>query len=237
MQPGYFFVYRKLFEHELGQNPLIVALWVRLLAEASWEDREIWWDGKAISIKRGQFITSILKLSQWLGVSRGTTKRHLNALQMIQQIDIKTTNKYTVITIRNYDKYQKNGQQTDNRLTTDYQQTDTTKNIRSKEYKNTNVPLKAASQKENPYREIIAYSRKAQELPGTYTNYVKQTTAVKKILNNGTGYTMDDIRFVIDEMIKDEFHKGKPFDMMTVANRMDYFMNRVVMFKKGEKNV
>lgn len=82
----------------------------------------------------------------------------------------------------------------------------------------------------HPYKEIILYSRTVQGLKGDYINYAKQTTAVKKILSL---YTIDDIKFVIDEMVRDPFHQGKPFDMMTVANRMDYYMNRVVSFKKG----
>lgn len=103
---GYFLVYRKLFDHEIGQNPLAVALWVRLLSDASYEDKDVFWDNKTITIKRGQIITSIDKLAKWLCISRRTTKRLLDALQNVQQINIKTTNKYTVISIKNYDKYQ-----------------------------------------------------------------------------------------------------------------------------------
>lgn len=112
MSTGFFLVYRKLFDHEIGQNPLIVALWVKLISMASYEEKEMFWDGSTIQTKRGQIITSVEKLAKWLRVSRSTTKRHLIALQTIRQIDIKTTNKYTVITIQNYDKYQVREQQT-----------------------------------------------------------------------------------------------------------------------------
>lgn len=111
MGSGFFLVYRKLFDHEIGQNPIIVALWVKLISMASYEDKEVFWDKSTIQIKRGEIITSIDKLSKWLRVTRSTTKRHLIALQTIRQIDIKTTNKYTVISIRNYDKYQAREQQ------------------------------------------------------------------------------------------------------------------------------
>jgi hypothetical protein len=139
---GYFLVYRRLFEHEIGQNPLAVALWVRLLSDASYEDKEVFWENKTMKIKRGQIITSIDKLSGWLHISRRTTKRILDALQNVQQINIKTTNKYTVISIRNYDKYQimPNKRPTDG--TTNAQQTPTTKEY--KEYKETNTTRDAS---------------------------------------------------------------------------------------------
>lgn len=132
MNGGYFFVYRRLFEHEVGKNPLAVALWVRLLSDASYEDKEIFWENKTLSIKRGQLITSIDKLSKWLGISRRTTKRILDALQSVQQINIKTTNKYTVITIQNYNKYQALPNKRTSDGTTNAQQTPTTNT--TKEY-------------------------------------------------------------------------------------------------------
>jgi DNA replication protein DnaD len=130
---GWFLVHRKLFSHEIGNNPLIVALWVRLIADASYEDKEAWLEGAVIPVKRGQVLTSIKKLARWLGLSRATTNRHLNALQMIHQIDIKKTNKYTLITIQNYNKYQTAEHQTDIKLTSNEHQTDTTNKY--KEYK------------------------------------------------------------------------------------------------------
>lgn len=132
---GYFLVYRKLFSHEIGENPLTVALWIRLLSEASYENKEVFWDTQSIQVKRGQIITSIDKLSKWLGVSRRTTKRILDALQMVQQINIKTTNKYTVISIQNYDKYQILPNKRTSNGTTNAQQTPTTKEYKEvKEY-------------------------------------------------------------------------------------------------------
>lgn len=133
---GFFKVYRKLFDHEIGKDPLAVALWVKLVSMASYEDKDVLWDGKAFSIKRGQLITSIKGLAKWLGVSQGRAKRYLNGYQNVRQIEIKTTNKYTIVTIRNYDKYQANGEQNENRMRTNREQTETTKEYKEiKEYK------------------------------------------------------------------------------------------------------
>lgn len=88
-----------------------------------------------------------------------------------------------------------------------------------------------SSNKQQLYRSLITYCRQKQNLDREFINYVKQTTAVKKILL--AGYTEDDIRFVIDQMVNDPYWKDNPFDMMSVANKMHYFMNRTITFKKG----
>lgn len=85
----------------------------------------------------------------------------------------------------------------------------------------------------HPHTEIIAYCRDKQGMTTNFVNYVKQTTAVKKILSSG--YTLDDIRFVIDEMAGEDFWKSSPFDLMNVANNMHKYMNRTVMYKPQKK--
>lgn len=87
-----------------------------------------------IEVKRGQLWYSedtISKRWQW---SRNKTRRFLNYLETIQQIEQHKSNVKSIITIKNYDKFQWNdttesttdGQQT-------IQQTDTNKNDKNKE--------------------------------------------------------------------------------------------------------
>lgn len=166
---GYFLVYRKLFDHEIGQNPLAVALWVRLLSEASYEDKKVYWDGKAIEIKRGQLITSIDKLSKWLGVTWVTTKRITESYQKIGQIKINSTNKYTVITICNYDKYQvKSEQNIEQTIEQTKNKMHTTKEYKEiKEYKEGDIVLTKKQleslQRQFPYLDVPYKLQKFKE--------------------------------------------------------------------------
>jgi hypothetical protein len=96
---------------------------------------------------------------------------------------------------------------------------------------NTNVLVHADSNSlKSVYQRCVAYCRQVQGIEQEYPNYVKQATAIKKI--RAAGYKWDDIKFVIDEMSKDPFWQGSPFDLMSVANQMHKYMNRTVMFKK-----
>lgn len=124
MNNGYFFVYRKLFAHDLAKDPLFVALWVKLLSMASYEDGVVPWNTGTVVVKKGELVTSVLALSRWLKVSRVTTDCYLDSLQKLHQINIKKTNKYTVISIKNWNKYQIDDNRTTTKTTTERQQND-----------------------------------------------------------------------------------------------------------------
>jgi hypothetical protein len=104
----------------------MMALWWRLLLEAKFADND-WQD---MVIKRGQLVTSIAKLSVESGLSAKQVRLCLERLKKTGEICLETTNKYTIITICNYDDYQSldqqqgqtNGNQMENRGQTDGKQ-------------------------------------------------------------------------------------------------------------------
>ena len=75
-----------------------------LLLKANYSDKE--WEDTII--KRGSFITGLKKLSLELEMSQNKIRLALNKLERTNEISIKTTNKYRVITITNYEGYQPN---------------------------------------------------------------------------------------------------------------------------------
>lgn len=86
----------------------------------------------------------------------------------------------------------------------------------------------------HPYQEIVEYCRTKQGMKTNFVNYPKQMAAVKRILSSG--YTIENIRFVIDEMAddpRDSYWRDNTFDLMNVANQIHKYMNRTVMFGKG----
>jgi hypothetical protein len=81
--------------------------WLYILLKANYNDKKVLIDGNPIEVKRGQFITSEVKLSkEWLW-DRGTVRRFLSLLQNDEHMIVKNaTGKYTALTIVNYDFYQ-----------------------------------------------------------------------------------------------------------------------------------
>lgn len=80
--------------------------WVDMLLTANHKNNEVLFEGKVITIQRGSFLTSILKLSSKYGWERKKTTRFLNLLENQKMITTKRTTHGTTITIVNYDFYQ-----------------------------------------------------------------------------------------------------------------------------------
>jgi hypothetical protein len=119
---------RKLLESPLMKRPLFAWLWVVLLLKANHKDTEFIWNDKKQVCKRGQLLTGRKQLSIESGISESQIERILKYLEDQQQIEQQKTNKFRLILIKNYDKYQDVGQQKDNKRTTKGQQKDTNNN-------------------------------------------------------------------------------------------------------------
>jgi predicted transcriptional regulator len=62
-----------------------------------------------IAVGRGQLVTGIDKVSSDTGITQQRIRSRLRTLENLGMITRKTTNKFSIITIRNYDQYQKTG--------------------------------------------------------------------------------------------------------------------------------
>lgn len=83
--------------------------WSYMYARANHKRGVVNFRNEYIEINRGEFITSKLKLRGIFGWSYKQVNSFLTALELDQMVRIKTTNRYTYITILNYDKYQGDG--------------------------------------------------------------------------------------------------------------------------------
>lgn len=95
-------IYDTLLDWEWYADGNMVRLWLHLLLKANYKDKK--WMGKVI--KRGQLVTGRVALSEELGISEKSIRTCLSRLVDTGEISIKTTNKYSVITICKYEEYQ-----------------------------------------------------------------------------------------------------------------------------------
>lgn len=122
MDDTYIKLYRKINKWEWADNPYMVALWIHLLVNANYTPYK--WHG--IDVDKGQIVTSIASLAVKTGLSVQQTRTCLSNMQKCNQITIKSTNKYSIITICKYEDYQSiesTAQQTNNKQITNEQQT------------------------------------------------------------------------------------------------------------------
>lgn len=126
---GFISIDRKILEWEWYTDINVVRLFTHLLLTVNWEDKK--WQGKVI--KRGQIVTSLSSLAKQTGLGVQSVRTCLEKLKKTKELTIKTTNKYTLISITNYDYYQSpNTQPTRNQQTSQNQQSKM--EVNSKEY-------------------------------------------------------------------------------------------------------
>lgn len=80
--------------------------WIDLLLTANHEDREIFFDGHVRTIKRGQMLTSVEKLSVRWKWNKKKTLKFLRLLEEAKMIERKSDKRGQQITLLNYAKYQ-----------------------------------------------------------------------------------------------------------------------------------
>ena len=122
---------RKILDNPIMRKPAYLALWTAILLLAQHKESSFIWNGKKQVLKSGQLLTGRKKLSELTGIKSGTVVNILKYLETEQQIEQQKTTKFTIITIKNWDKYQhqtENEQQSSNKVATDEQQNDTYNN-------------------------------------------------------------------------------------------------------------
>ena len=102
LQNGFIALHRSLLSWGWHTDPATGWLFVNLLLMANWTDSE--WQG--MTIERGQLVTGRKALAAQTGLSEQTVRTSLNRLISTNEITLASTNKFSVITIVNYGKFQ-----------------------------------------------------------------------------------------------------------------------------------
>lgn len=111
---GYIKLYKKLANWQWYKDGNTLRLFIDLLLDANYEDSKV---GLQV-IKRGQCLTSLKRIHENTGLTYREIRTSLDKLQKSEEIDKQTTNKYSIITINNYNEYQNIDKQTTNKRQT-----------------------------------------------------------------------------------------------------------------------
>lgn len=121
---GFIKLSRTLLNWRWYTNANTMRVYLHLLLKANFCDVEF----ETHIVKRGQLVTSIKSLCEELSMTTQATRTALEHLVLTNDITIKTTTKYSIITILNYEKYASttnvtsNEQQANNKRPTSKQQ-------------------------------------------------------------------------------------------------------------------
>lgn len=121
---GFISIHRKLMDNPIWCDPYYLKLWMYCLFKASHKEHEQLVGNQIIQLKRGQYVTGRFSLAEEMNtgmkpkqkMNDKTWWRHLENLEKWGMLTIKSTNKYSIVTIDKYELYQDVFNKTDHQM-------------------------------------------------------------------------------------------------------------------------
>lgn len=179
---GWTKLWREQFNHWLSEKrPWCDGYaWTYLYSQANYKKGMVNFRNEYIPIDRGQYITSKLKLANKFGWTYRHVENFLKALKNDEMITYRTTNRYIVVTIVNYNTFQgsddendeQNDEQIKNRLGTDDEQ------IRNEATQLRRIKKDKKEKKVN--NKVDLFENKSKDFINTFNEFKKMREKNKK---------------------------------------------------------
>ena len=99
---GFVKIHRKLVQWGWYTDNVVKGVFIHILLTANF--KPMMWQGR--TIQPGQVVVSASRMGSELGFSRQQIRTALHKLESTNEITIESTNKYSIITVVNWDEYQ-----------------------------------------------------------------------------------------------------------------------------------
>jgi hypothetical protein len=211
---GYIKIWRKLYETSFYKDSYALHLAVHLLLKCNHKDTTFVFNGKEMSLKRGSCVVGRYSLALETGIKESTVRNKMALLASTHFLDIKSTNKFSVVTIRKYETYQ--GCVDDKRTangTTTGQQKDTYNN--DKKEKNNYINKKGLEELVDFFASKKAISFKEKNHP--YWIFFKRNCRAARELLEVCGDNMDAAKEAINGLSKVLEDKGMNWSLETIV--------------------
>ena len=170
---GYIKLYRKLTQWGWYQDSVVKDLFLHLLLTASFKDFE--WQGK--TLKAGQLITGRKRLAEELNFTEQQIRTALKKLESTKEIAIFSTNKYSIVTVINWEDYQSFEEEATNEQPTSNQQATNNQphinNIKNDKNVKNNIKeniIKENRHKYGEYKNVLLSDEEIEKLKAEFPN-------------------------------------------------------------------
>jgi hypothetical protein len=201
---GHILLHRKFRDWEWYTDINVKTLFIELLFQANWKDNK--WKG--ILIKRGSLLTSLNSLSTSTGLTVKQIRTCLDKLQRTNEVASKSTNRYRIITVLNYDKYQTKGKQD-------------------------GTPKGSQGATLEELKEIKEYYNKFSNLKNIRGITEKRGVSVKARISD---YSLEDVYTMIDNVGSSEFLQGGNDKGWTATFDWCFLPNNFIKVLEGNYN-
>lgn len=248
---GFISLHRKLMENPTWADPNYLKLWIYCLFKASHKEHQQLVGNQIVILERGQFVTGRKALFEDMNrgvkhdqqLSEKTWSRYLKNLEKWQMLTIKVTNKYSVITIVNYEVYQgvfnKVDHQSDQQLTnscpSNDQQLTTNNNVNNVNKKERH---KQVYDETSIYFQLAVFfyeTIKINDPDFKKPNLQKWSNDIRLMMEIDKR-TEDQIRYLIKWVQQDDFEMVNVLCPSKLRKRYDQLVLKVKRDKEKSKN-
>lgn len=163
---GYIKIHRKIIDWEWYTDSNVKSLFLHCLIKANHKKKS--WQG--IEIDRGSFITSYAKLALELNLSIQQIRTAIGKLKSTNEVTFKTTSKYSVISINNYDDYQEINKQVNRQITNEQQTNNNQITTTNNEKNEKNDKNKDTKHKYGQFKNVLLTDKEYNKLKKDYQN-------------------------------------------------------------------
>ncbi|WP_312039308.1 DnaD domain protein [Macrococcoides bohemicum] len=203
---GWIKVHRQLMDSPIFDNEKLFKVFMYCLMKASHKEHKQLVGKQVVILKPGQFVFGRKKASAEANMSASTLWSYMLTLKNLDTIDIKSNNKFSVVTIVNWGLYQQeeenhdskrnnkrttDEQQTNNKWTTDEQQMDTNKNVKNVENDNNEKNVRSSSNNDDFKTVVSMYQENIELNPAPVT--------FQKIQQDFSDYGKDIMLYAIEK--------------------------------------
>ena len=149
MSLGWVKLHRKLIDNPIFKNDKLFRVFMYCLLKASHKDHDQLVGDSVVSLKAGQLATGRNAISSATGLTPQNVKTAISKLKTLGILTSKPTNKYSIITMVNWDLHQQDNQQVTSSQPTSNQQVTTNKNVKNENNVNKDICQQVADEFNN----------------------------------------------------------------------------------------
>lgn len=187
MTDGYIKLWRKSLDGDMIKNHKLWVFWTWCLMKASHKVHKLTLGFQEIKLMPGEFVFGMYSASKELNMSVRNIRTILNSLKKHKNLTVKTTNKYSVITIMNWGIYQENNNaadsQNDKPLTGYRQTTDNKQECKECKEEEKEIDTNVSTKKTvstKPKRVMISYTQEFENFFKMHPWHVTKEKAFKE---------------------------------------------------------
>lgn len=196
---GFIKLYRSLLDWEWYKDINTRLVFIHLLLNANWENSKF----KGIDIPKGSLVVGRKQLADKIGISEQSIRTSLEHLKSTNEITIESTNKFSVITLINWEKYQGYTEESTNKATN---KTPTTNQQLTTEEEYNNIRIKENNN--------VRKTENAQKLMNLYHEHCPSLPKVMKLTDTRKKLANARLKEYSEEQIIDVFNKAQESDFL-----------------------